>query len=66
MVDNTMTKRTNNNLQNITHKTKDRVTRTTLKSGVEFSCCGRVSSTCSTTIKIMNNISWIYNCIPSS
>jgi len=26
-----MAKRTNNNLQNITHKTKDRVTRTPLK-----------------------------------
>jgi hypothetical protein len=27
-------KRTNNNLQNITHKTKDRVTRLPLKTGV--------------------------------
>ena len=27
-------KRTNNDLQNITHKTKDRVTRTPLKPGV--------------------------------
>ena len=27
-------KRTNNDLQNITHKTKDRVTRTPLKAGV--------------------------------
>jgi len=26
-------KRTNNDLQNITHKTKDRVTQTTLKTG---------------------------------
>ena len=29
-------KRTNNDLQNITHKTKDRVTRTPLKSGGEL------------------------------
>jgi hypothetical protein len=28
-------KRTNNDLQNITHKTKDRVTRAPLKTGVE-------------------------------
>ena len=37
-IDNTMAKRkrkrTNNNLQNITHKTKDLVTRTTLTTGV--------------------------------
>jgi len=30
--------RTNNNLQNITHKTKDRVTRTPLKTGDEHKC----------------------------
>jgi hypothetical protein len=30
-----MDKRTNNDLQNITHKTKDRLTRTQLKSGCE-------------------------------
>jgi hypothetical protein len=41
-------KRTNNNLQNITYKTKDRVTRTTLKTGDELRCSGRVSSSCST------------------
>ena len=28
-------KRTNNDLQNITHKTKDRVTRTPIKTGVK-------------------------------
>ena len=28
-------KRTNNDLQNITHKTKDRVTRTPLKQGMD-------------------------------
>jgi hypothetical protein len=39
-------KRTNNDLQNITHKTKDHVTRTPLKIGGEFMCSGRVSSSC--------------------
>jgi hypothetical protein len=40
--------RTINDLQNITHKTKDRVTRTPLKTGGELRCSGRVSSSCST------------------
>jgi hypothetical protein len=31
-----------------THKTKDRVTRTPLKTGVELTCSRRVSSCCST------------------
>ena len=31
-----------------TYKTKDRVTRTPLKTGVELRCSGRVSSSCST------------------
>ena len=31
-----------------THKTKDRVTRTTLKTGGELMCSGRVSSFCPT------------------
>jgi hypothetical protein len=31
-----MTKRKNNDLQNITHKTKDRVTRTPLKTGAKL------------------------------
>jgi hypothetical protein len=31
-----------------THKTKDRVTRTTLKPGSELRCSGRVNSSCST------------------
>ena len=30
-----------------THKTKDRVTRTPLKTGGEFSCSGMVGSSCS-------------------
>ena len=51
--DNTMAKkkkykRTNNDLLNTTHKTKDRVTRTPLKTGVELRCSGRVCSFCST------------------
>jgi len=39
---------TNNDLQNITQKTKDRVTRTPLKSGGELQCSGRISSSRST------------------
>jgi hypothetical protein len=31
-----------------THKTKDRVTRTPLKTGGELRCSGRISSSCST------------------
>ena len=31
-----------------THKTKDRVTRTQLKTGGELRCSGRVSNSCST------------------
>jgi len=31
-----------------THKTKDRVIRTPLKTGSELMCSGRVSSSCST------------------
>jgi hypothetical protein len=31
-----------------TYKTKDRITRTPLKTGDELRCCGRVSSSCST------------------
>jgi hypothetical protein len=42
-------KRTNNDLQSITHKTKDLVTRTPLKPGVNsLRCSGRVSSSVST------------------
>ena len=43
-----MNKRTNNDLQSATQKTKDRATRTPIKTGDEFRCCGRVSSSCST------------------
>ena len=41
-------KRTNNDRQNITYKTKYLVTRTPLKNGGELRCSGRVSSSCST------------------
>ena len=34
-------KRTNNDLQNITHKTKDQVTRSPLKTVDELGCSGR-------------------------
>jgi hypothetical protein len=41
------------------YKTKDRVTRTPLKTGGEFRCSGRVSSSCSTSdtrlVKIVTN-----------
>jgi len=43
-----MTKTTNNDLQKITHLTKDRVTRTPLKTGDELMYSERVSSSCST------------------
>ena len=39
---------TNNDLQNITQKTKYQVTRTPLKTGGELWCPGKVSSSCST------------------
>jgi len=41
-------KRTNNDLQNTMQKTKDRATRTPLKTGCELRCSGEVSSSCST------------------
>ena len=41
-------KRTNNDLQNITHKTKDRVKRTPLKTWDEHRCSGSVDSSCYT------------------
>ena len=41
-------KRSNNNLQNITHNIKDRVSRSPLKTGGELMCSGRVGSSCST------------------
>ena len=40
-------KRTNNDLQNTTQKTKDRATRTLLNTGGELRFSGRVSSFCS-------------------
>jgi hypothetical protein len=39
---------TNNDLQNITQKTEDWAAQTTLKTGGELRCSGRVSSSCST------------------
>ena len=50
--ENTMAKITSTKGQttiyNHTHKTKDRVTRTQLKTGDELRCSGRISSSCST------------------
>ena len=40
--------RTNNDLQKLTHKTKDCVTRTPAKTGGKLRFSGRVSSSCST------------------
>ena len=39
--------RTSNDLQNTTLKTKDRATRTPLKTGGEIRCSGKVASSCS-------------------
>jgi 3'-phosphoadenosine 5'-phosphosulfate sulfotransferase (PAPS reductase)/FAD synthetase len=44
----TESRRTNIDLQNTNHKTKDRVTRTTRKIGNELKYPGRVSNCCST------------------
>jgi hypothetical protein len=41
-------KGTNNDLQNITQKTKDRATRTPLNIRRELKCSGKVGSSCST------------------
>ena len=41
-------KRTNNDLQNTSQKTKDQATRTPLKGEGELMCSGRVCSSCST------------------
>jgi hypothetical protein len=41
-------KRTNNDLQNTTQKTKDRVTRTPLKTEDELGYSGNAGSSCST------------------
>ena len=41
-------KRTTNDLQNFTLETKDRVTRTPLKTGGELMCSGRLNSSCTT------------------
>jgi hypothetical protein len=41
-------KRTKKDIQHTMNKTKDRATRTPLKTGSELRCSGRVSSSCST------------------
>jgi hypothetical protein len=54
-----MAKRTNNDLQNITQKTKDRATRTPLKTMGELMCSRRVSSFCSTTRRLVINTEFL-------
>jgi hypothetical protein len=46
--DNTMAKKKRKKVQNTTQKIKDRAIRTSLKSGDELRCSGRVSNSCST------------------
>ena len=59
-------KRTNNDLQNFTHKTKDRVTQTSLKTGDEFRCSVRESSSCCTSgthhvnLKLVHKINFLF------
>ena len=47
-----------------TNKTKDRVTRTPLKTGDEFRCSGRVSSSCSTSDTHRRNLIYGLVCHP--
>ena len=49
-----------------THKTKDRVTRTPLKTGGELGCSGRVGSSCSTSGIRNDNFCLLYLWLPSS
>ena len=56
-------KRTNNDLQNTTQKTKDRATRTKLKTGSKPRCSGRVASCCSTNIR---QVYWLLCNVKSS
>ena len=54
-------KKTNNDLQIITQKTKDQVTRTPLKTRSELRCSGRVSSSCSTCVtRLVSLINTVY------
>jgi hypothetical protein len=48
-------KRTNNDLQYITQKTKDRATRTPLKTGSELRCPRRASGSCSTSVTLVKH-----------
>jgi len=50
-------KRTNNDPQNIKQKTKDRTTRTTLKSADELMCPGRVNSS-TRRVTLVTNPAW--------
>ena len=63
MTDNTMDKRkrTNNDLENIIHKTNDRATRTPQKTGGDLRCSGWVSSSCSTIVTLRITVKWHQN-----
>jgi hypothetical protein len=57
-------KRTNNDLKKHTHGTKDRITRTPLKTGDELRCSGRVGSSCSISgtrrrVKLVTNVLYV-------
>ena len=61
---------TNNDQSNITHKTKDRVTRTSLKTGGEPMCSGSVNSNnsnsdshCVTVKRHEHHLAWIPVCV---
>ena len=47
-----------------TYKTKDRISRTPLKTGGEFRCSGRVSSSCSTSDTCSANLVYGPVCHP--
>ena len=48
-------KRTNNDLKKHTHKTKDRVIRTPLKTGGELGCSGRVDTSGTRRVNLVTN-----------
>jgi hypothetical protein len=50
--------RTNNDLQNITQKTKDQATWTSLKTGSELGCSGKVGSSWSTSDTCPVTVKW--------
>ena len=55
-------KRTNNDLQNIAQKIKNRVTRTPIKTGLSSGCSGRVYSSSFTSGYHCDFCSWMHMC----